>query len=625
MNKKNLYAIPAMLAITTAIPFTPAIAQVQDNESNISVTDKQVDPQAALQWENNKTANPGDTVVFKRLSPATGLTTFPVRSSAGEVTVNFDAYGNAIVRVPETVRASEFSTTFEYEVNGEKHTQKLNLKINQPEPKPVTITPSDTDQELRLKPGESRTITPNKSLPQGMSWEFANGAKTTKVGELFTATINDDNTITIKAADRFPDGAKNELTGVFTAVANQPGYSRSTDLIKVTIYRNNADAKILSYPGEKGEIEIDPGQSITLTPETAFPDGSTLTIPSSLGGGWSVKDAGRGDGTIIVTAPEDVKAVKTVGFGVIVKDGETGLNSETYLRFITENPDYSNGVSPDSGKYDIQYDAKEKDVQPGGTVTFKNIGDTLPEGSNLSFMVPQGWDIKQGENGDIVVTSRSDKHIDGAWSTFNAVVTYPDGTSEVVPQDGMLRVNVKGEKDPGANLVDVSQPTVDSPDENDSTTDSDNTGNNTGNSNNNTDNTNENSDTDNQTGDPNTDGESNDNSTSTSSDKSEDDNADTDEKYFNRPDSRSKDDDSSSNSQGAKVISSNGSTNSNTDSDDQNSLKEYYKDINNNRPSFYEDDLAQPAANTAEGHYGPKVDTGGSVDNIWTKIINVFK
>ena len=141
MNKKNIYTIPAMIAIATVVPFTPAIAQTQDVDSNISVVDQEVDQQAALQWESKKTANPGDTVVFKRLTPTDGLTTFPVSSSKGDISVQFDAYGNAIVNVPKTTKVSQFTTTFEYQVNGEKHTQKLVLDINQPDPGPVTITP----------------------------------------------------------------------------------------------------------------------------------------------------------------------------------------------------------------------------------------------------------------------------------------------------------------------------------------------------------------------------------------------------------------------------------------------------------------------------------------------------
>ena len=652
MNKKNLYTIPAMLAIATVVPFTPAIAQTQDIDSNISVVDQEADQQAALQWESTKTANPGDTVVFKRLTPANGLTTFPVSSSKGDISVRFDAYGNAIVNVPSTTKISQFTTTFQYEVNGERHTQKLVLNINQPDPDPVTITPTGTDQELMLQPGESRTITPRKSLPPGMNWEFENGKKSTTVGNLFTATINSDNTITVKANDNFPDGAKNELTGSFTAVANGVGYHRSTDLFKVTIYRDPANAKDLSYPGEEKEIEIKPGESLTLTPTEKFGPNAKLTLPGSLGGGWSVKDAGKGDGSIIVTAPSNVEGMKSVEFGVIVKDpNNQNLESQTYLTFISKSPDYGKNVETDEEKYEIKYDDTEKDVRPGGTVTFKNVGDKLPEGSHLSFMVPQGWEIKEGENGDIIVTSRSDKHIDGAWSTFNTVVTYPDGSNEIAPQEGMLKVNVKGEKVPGSNLVDVTQPGTDkSGEDNDSSSNNEGEGNNSNGNSGNENNNDKGENTDLTATLPvpgkdsgsdkhgSSDGSSdsrNNHEENSSSDEKED-------KYYNRPESRSgkngssedKDSDKknssssgSSNEGGAKIISSNGS---NSGSGKQDNLGGYGANdggMGNTITSSSGNYLAQPASGPAAGAgtYGPKVDTGGAVDNIWTKIIGVFK
>lgn len=651
MNKKNLYAIPAMLAIATVVPFTPAIAQVQDAESNISVVDQEVDPQAALQWEDTKTVNPGDTVTFRRLTPTNDLTVFPVSSSAGDITVRFDAYGNAIVHVPKTTRATGFNTTFEYMVGGQRYTQDLNLKINQPTPAPVTITPTGIDQEIMLKPGESRTITPRKSLPPGMSWEFFGGKKTMTVGQLFTAKINPDNTITITANEKFMDGPKDQLTGTFTAVSNGVGFHRSTDLFRVTIYRDPADAKELAYPGEEKEIEINPGESKTLTPTEKFGPNAELTIPSSLGGGWSVKDAGKGDGTIIVTAPKDVAGIKSVGFGVIIKDpNNSSLKSQTYLNFVSKHPDWGKEKGQDYKKYEVKYDSSAKDVAPGGSVTFKNVGTNIPEGSNLSFMVPQGWDIKQGSNGDVIVTSVSDKHIDGAYAEFNVVVTYPDGSNEKSPNDNtLLRVNVKGERvAPG---VDVSQPgTGDSEQPSNPADNSGNTGGSTGGS------------TGDSTDQNNTDGSSdltarlqvpnNRNSGSNSnisSDRGNDDNdrsrgsSDEEDKYYNRPTSRSGDGDSSdkndsdknssdksetSNGGGAKVISSNGADGSGAT--DQNNLGGYGQNdggMGNTITSSYGNTLAPnvaPAAG-AGGQYGPKVDTGGSVDNIWTKIANIFK
>ena len=654
MNKKNLYAIPAMLAIATVVPFTPAIAQVQDAESNISVVDQEVDPQAALQWEDSKTANPGDTVTFRRLTPTNNLTVFPVSSTSGDITVRFDAYGNAIVHVPKTTRASEFNTKFEYMVGNERHIQNLNLKINQPTPPPVTITPTGIDQEIMLKPGESRTITPRKSLPPGMSWEFAGGRKTTAVGSLFTATINPDNTITIKANDKFMDGPKDQLTGTFTAVANGIGFHRSTDLFRVTIYRDPADAKPLQYKDQEGgkEIEINPGESKTLTPTETFGPGAKLTIPSSLGGGWSVRDAGKGDGTIIVTAPKDVPGMKSVGFGVIIKDpNNQNLESGTYLNFITKNPSWGKQTEQDVNKFQIEYSSKEQNIAPGGTVTFKNVGSKLPEGSNLSFMVPQGWDIKQGENGDIIVTSVSDKHMDGAFSEFNAVVTYPDGSNELVPNEtDMLRVNVKGERvAPG---VDVSQPgTGDNEQPSNPADNSGNTGDSTG------DSTGSNTDQNNNDGSsdltarlqvPNNrnSGSNSNNSSSRNSDDNDRSRGSSDEedKYYNRPTSRSGDGSSSdkndsdknssdknssdksrtSNGGGAKVISSNGADGSGAT--DQNNLGGYGQNdggMGNTVTSSYGNTLS-PAAG-ASGQYGPKVDTGGSIDNIWTKVISYFK
>ena len=655
MNKKNIYTIPAMLAIATVVPFTPAVAQVQDVDSNISVVDQEVDQQAALQWEDRKTANPGDTVTFKRLTNATGLTTFPVSSSKGDISVRFDAFGNAIVTVPKTTKVSQFTTTFQYEVNGERHSQKLVLDINQPEPEPVTITPSGIDQELMLQPGESRTITPRKSLPPGVNWEFIGGKKTTTIGNLFTATINADNTITIKATDTFPDGAKNELTGKFSAVANAPGYARSTDLFKVTIYRDPANAKNLEYPGEEKEIEIEPGKSVTLSPTETFGPGAKLTLPESLGGGWSVKDAGKGDGTIIVTAPSDVEGMKSVEFGVIVKDpNNQNLESQTYLTFISEHPDYGQEKEKDTNKYEVKYDTTEKDVRPGGSVTFKNVGSKLPEGSSLSFMVPQGWDIQEGDNGDIIVTSRSDKHIDGAWSTFNTVVTYPDGTNEIAPVEGMLKVNVKGEKVPGAELVDVSQTgTDDASDE--ITNPSDNEGEGATNDSNNDgsgDNTGKNGDSADLTevlpvpggnsGSSNSDSsdDSTDNDGDHNGDRSSSHDNEEEDKYYDRPESRSdkgsssdkNDDDKknsssseSSNGGGAKVISSNGSGSNTGNKDNLGGYGENDGGMGNTITSSSGNYLAPAANASAEGAYGPKVDTGGAVDNIWTKIANIFK
>ncbi|WP_412099743.1 Rib/alpha-like domain-containing protein [Corynebacterium aurimucosum] len=362
-------------------------------------------------WAPAASAEPGDTVTLPNIGDKELPSGTTIESDDPQVTID-SSTGEVSVEVPSDAQPGETITTtitVTYP-DGTKDTQDITITVLDPDAVSTTAdehTPAWTPG--KAEPGEETTLTQvgDSALPAGSTFESDNPAfdvdpETGEVTVTVPANAQPGEVLTATITVTYPDGSIDEVP---VSVTVQP--SATTDASQITpgyVNGQAAPGTTLTIPNSGDEVPSGTsfeatGDGVTIDPSTGE---LTVDVPESARPGDVI------EAEVTVTYPDG--STDKVVVSVVVTDPPVVPQTQA----AENSPSYASGNGA-----------------PGQTVIIPQTGaSSLPEGT--MFTASDDSVTVDSRTGEVSVTVPADAK-PGDVITGSVTVTYPDGSTDVVP------------------------------------------------------------------------------------------------------------------------------------------------------------------------------------------------
>lgn len=403
---------------TISVPVTATYADGSTDSATAIVVVIPSDAQITTVTYNPATTKPGVLVTLDPVlnSPLPAGTTVAVGDVPAGWTVTVDGNGVVSATPPADAQPGEIAVIPVVYTYPDGSTETAYA--------PVTVEAADSFtnapgyEQASTSPGTAVTVpqTLDENLPPGTTFGPGSGGQ---IPAGWDVQIDPSGAVTVTP----PKDAKAGDTALIPVLVTYPDGSTDTATVPVVVTEQPVAVHSPGY----NSTTVAPGGTVTVdqTQDPGVPSGTTYAMDqSAIPAGWTVS-IDSATGQITATSPATALAGEAISVPVTLTY-PNGTTQTVYAAVTVK--------SVEERKYNPHYDAGS--TPPGVETTVPLTGDTLPGGTSFTqdprYVPPAGWAISVDPTTGAVSVTPPDTALAGDSVSVPVIVTYPDGSQEVI-------------------------------------------------------------------------------------------------------------------------------------------------------------------------------------------------